>query len=104
MGVLVGGAGCLRLLAARLWTDRSRHDRQVRPDPRPRQWVHYRLDLLARGEATPLNDREQMFVRARAMGLQVRPADFVLSEPLLRLEAILASLDEDPSPPEPAPA
>ena len=78
------------------------------PDRRARAFAealqHYRLDLLARGEATPLNDREQMFVRARAMGLRVRPADFVLSEPLLRLEAILASLSEDARPPESAPA
>ena len=57
------------------------------PDRRARAFAealqHYRLDLLARGEATPLNDREQMFVRARAMGLRVRPADFVapLSDP-----------------------
>ena len=67
-GVLVGGAGCLRLLAARHWTDRSRHDRQVRPDPRPRQWVHYRLDLLARGEATPLNDRAETVALKLALG------------------------------------
>ena len=69
------------------------------PDRRARAFAaalqHHRLDLLTRGEATPDNDRERMFVRLRGMGLRVRPADFVLSEPLFRLEAILASLDED---------
>ena len=47
-----------------------------------------RLEGLATGEYEPLSNREEMYLRIVRAGLPVDIEDFVISRPLLQLEAV----------------
>ena len=66
---------------------------------RPRRWAYarrdnfrqalvqrLRLDAIARGEAEPDSDREELFLRALRAGRKVRARDYVLPALMFRAE------------------
>ncbi len=53
-----------------------------------------RFDMIEKGEAEPMNDREEWYLRLLNDGARVRRDDFILSRPLYLLERALAERDE----------
>ena len=66
--------------------------RRRTPRPTDREFIRalqlIRLKGLASGEYQPLSNREEMYLRLLRAGLRVNIEEFVLSEPLFRLETM----------------